>query len=113
MGKSELFKNKILWQVYVVWFLRRILPIVAGQLLLIALAVQIFAKNVFVSRVLQNVSFVAESGYWAVVRYLILSFWVTKPLTQLVILFIIAVLTLLIRDIGKSLLAYKAMWLRK
>jgi hypothetical protein len=113
MEKPELFKNKILWRVYVVWFLRRILPIVIGQLLLIALAVKVFAENVFVSRVLQNVSLVAESGYWAVVKYLALSLWATRPLTQLAILLIITILTLLIRDIGKSFLAYKTMWLRK
>jgi hypothetical protein len=113
MEKLELSKNKILWQVYVAWFLRRILPIVVAQLLLIALAVRIFARNVFVSRVLQNVSLVAESGYWAVLKYLMLSFWATKPLTQLAILLIVAVVALLIRDIGKSFLAYKTMWLRK
>jgi len=113
MNNSEVFKNRILWRVYAVWFFRRIVPLILLQVLLFALAAQIFAKNVFVSRVLKNVSTVAENGYVPVLQYLVASFLGTRPVTQVVILLILGLMALLLRDFGRSLVAYKSMWMRR
>ncbi|MBI4991807.1 MAG: hypothetical protein HZB99_01150 [Candidatus Harrisonbacteria bacterium] len=113
MNNSEAVKNRILWKVYVVWFFRRIVPLILLQVLFFALAIQIFAKNVFVSRVLQNIGTVAENGYVPVLKYLAVSFLGTRPLTQVSILIILGVLALILRDLGRSLVAYKSMWMRK
>lgn len=109
---NDTIKNRIFWKVYFIWFFRKILPIIAIQIAVFALALQLFAKNVFVSRVLQNIAQVAESGYWAVLKYVIASFLNTHFVTQVVILAILAIVALLVRDIGRSLLAYKSMWKR-
>ena len=48
---KELLKNRILWRVYLVWFFRRIVPLIAIQAFAFLVFIKIFAKNVFVSKV--------------------------------------------------------------
>ena len=112
MNKQDLYKNKILWRIYVIWFFRRIIPLMLLQVAIFGLALQLFAKNVFVSKVLQNIGQVSELGYWAVLRYLLNSFLATHPITQVIILVILGVISLILRDLARGFSAYKAMWRR-
>lgn len=113
MNLREFIKNRILWRVYAIWFLRRIVPLVAVQIVIFTIALKIFARNVFVSKVLQNSAQVADAGYWAVFKYLVSSFLNTHPITQIVILLALGVAALFLRDIARSLFAYRAMWFRR
>ncbi|MBU6141962.1 hypothetical protein KGO95_02470 [Patescibacteria group bacterium] len=109
----ELLKDRILLRVYFVWFIRRIVPIIIFQVVVLALALQLFAQNVFVAHVFSNVALVAGQGYWAVLWYLLASFLHTRPLVQLAILVLFGVVALLIRDAIRAVIAYHAMWIRK
>ena len=113
MKLNHFLKNRVLWKVYVIWFFRRIVPLILLQIALLALVAQIFAKNVFVSKVLKNITLASETGYWTVVRYLFDSFLNSHPLTQVMILMGMGFFALILRDLIRSLLTYKTMWSRK
>lgn len=107
MPLSDKLKNKIAWKIYIIWFFRRILPLVLLQIFILALALRVFAKNVFVAMVLKNLGQVAEAGYWQVFKYMVASFLNTRPITQVVILVLLGISALILRDVGRSLFAYK------
>ncbi len=109
---KELLKNRILWRVYLIWFLRRIVPLMAAQVLILGVALKIFADHVFVIKVLKNGYLVANMGYWPFFKFLFYSFLSTRHLTQVAIVLGLAVTSLIIRDFGRSIFAYKAMHLR-
>lgn len=109
---GHFLKNRILWKVYFTWFLRRIVPLIVLQVAVFALAFRIFANNVFVSRVFANAAAVSERGYWDLLKYMLSSFLNTSPLTQVVILLILGILSLLIRDVVRMLVTYQSMWIR-
>ncbi|MEK9170216.1 MAG: hypothetical protein AAB674_01055 [Patescibacteria group bacterium] len=110
---AEKIKNKILVRVYILWFLKRVIPLIILQILILALALKIFANNVFVSSVLQNVSVAARSGYWEFLKYLSVAFLGTRPLIQVAILIGLGIGALIIRDVMRSFMTYKSMWMRE
>ncbi len=109
----ELLKDRILLRVYLSWFVRRIIPIMIFQVVVLALALELFAQNVFVAHVFSNVALVAGQGYWAVLLYLLASFLHTRPLVQFAILVLLGVIALLIRDLFRAVIAYHDMWVRR
>ncbi|MDD5547870.1 MAG: hypothetical protein PHN74_03205 [Candidatus Pacebacteria bacterium] len=104
--KNSMFKAKILGKVYFVWFFRRIVPLVLVQVAVAVFVIKIFAKNVFVSKVLHNVAIVSDSGYWEIFKYLINSFMATHFIIQLAILITLGLTALLIRDIVRAIFVY-------
>lgn len=109
----ETIKKRILARVYISWFIKRVIPLIIIQALALAAALKLFAKNVFVSRVLQNASVAADSGYWVFSKYLLISFLNTRPIIQICILLGLGLGALLIRDFIRSLMTYKAMWIKR
>ena len=107
-----LLKDRILLRVYLSWFVRRIVPIMVFQVVVLALALLIFSQNVFVAHVFSNVALVAAQGYGAVLVYLLASFMHTRPLVQVAILVLLGVIALLIRDAFRAVMTYYAMWIR-
>ena len=106
---NEKLKNRLLWKIYLIWFFRRIVPLILLQLAIFSIALKTFADNVFISRVFKNAALAADSGYWTFFKYLFFSFFNTGPLTQLVILVGLGVTALIIRDISRSLFTYWAL----
>ena len=109
----QLLKDRILWRVYLVWFLRRIVPLMAAQAIGFLVFIKIFAKNVFVSKVFHNAANVSDFGYWALFKYSFWAFFNTHPFTQIVILLILGVMALLLRDLIRAFTTYRAMWLKR
>ncbi len=109
---KHFLKNRILWRVYFAWFLRRIVPLIILQLALFSIALQLFARNVFVSNVFRNAAVISDFGYLALLKYMALSFFNTRPLTQVITMIILGVVALLIRDLIRILATYRAMWTR-
>jgi len=110
---KQLLKNKILWRIYILWFFRRIMPLIAAQILIFLIVLKIFAKNVFISKVFHNAANVADHGHWPFLKYAFFSFFNTHPLTQISILLILGVAALIIRDFIKVVFTYQGMWIRK
>lgn len=103
---SPLSKNKILWRVYIIWFFRRIMPLMLAQVLVISFALKIFGQKVFVVKVLENAALASNSNYWEFLNYLASAFFQTRLLVQIAILLILGVGALILRDIGKILITY-------
>ena len=103
---SPIFKTKILWRVYVIWFFRRVLPLVLAQIFVISLALKIFAKKVFLEKVLENAAVAADSNYWEFLKYLAYAFFSAHILIQIIIILILALGTLLLRDTGRVIRTY-------
>lgn len=95
------------------WFLRRIMPLVIFQVAAFILLFRIFAKNVFVSKVFRNATYAADFGYWSLLKYSLAAFLNTHLITQVSILLILGVVALLLRDLMRVLITYKAMWLKR
>lgn len=110
---KQLLKDRILWRVYLVWFLRRIVPLMAAQAIGFLAFIKIFAKNVFVSRVFHNAANVSDFGYWAFLKYSFFAFFNARPLVQIVILLILGVVALLLRDLIRVFATYRSMWLKR
>lgn len=106
---NQPFKSRILWRVYLVWFFKRIVPLMLVQIAAIVLALKIFAQNVFVSKVLQNIGIAANGGYWSVFKYLVLSFMQAHLIVQFSILLFLGFGALVIRDVIRSILVRMAM----
>jgi len=110
---NENIKKRILARIYIIWFIKRVIPLIIIQILALAVALKLFAKNVFVSKVLQNSSIAADSGYWIFSKYLAVSFLNTRPIIQICILLGLGISALLIRDFIRSMLTYKSMWIKR
>lgn len=104
--KNHLFKARILGKIYLIWFFRRIVPLMLIQIALVVFALKIFAKNVFVSKVLQNIGLVADRNYWEVFNYLLEAFLRTHIAVQVAILVGLGFIALLLRDIFRAIIAY-------
>ena len=113
MSFRESLKNRLFWKIYVIWFLRRILPLIILQISLLALALEIFAKNVFVIKVLRNAAIGSSFNYWQALKFLGNAFGGTKPVTQVIILLILGFSALILRDILRSLFTYWSMWRKR
>lgn len=95
----------ILLRVYIVWFFRRILPLMALEVILAAVFLKIFANAVFVERTFQNASLGRES-IWGIVRYLLAAYINTEFAVQLAILLILGIAALLLRDLGRAVIIF-------
>ncbi|OGY67398.1 MAG: hypothetical protein A3H63_01525 [Candidatus Harrisonbacteria bacterium RIFCSPLOWO2_02_FULL_45_10c] len=110
---SDFLKNRILWKVYVLWFARRIVPLMLLQVAVIVVSLKLFGDNVFVSKVLQNIGVVSGDGYWQVFKYLVAVFAQTRLIVQAVVVLALGVVALLLRDVLRSIFTYRSLWRRK
>lgn len=113
MSLRESLKNRLFWKIYVIWFLRRILPLVILQILTLALALEIFAKNVFVIKVLRNAAVGSSFNYWQTLKFLFNAFVNTHLITQVAILLVLGFGALILRDVLRSIFTYWAMWRKR
>ena len=113
VGVKELLKNRILWRIYILWFLRRIVPLIVFQIAAFILVFRIFAKNVFISKVFRNAALAADFGYWSLLQYSFAAFLNAHLITQISIILILGVAALLLRDLMRVLVTYKAMWMNR
>lgn len=98
--------NKILWKIYVIWFFRRIVPLMLLQVAVLIVVLKLLANKVFFGRVIENASAAAGSSYWAFFKYLASAFFETHFAVQLFILLILGIGALLLRDLGRIAVNY-------
>ena len=66
--------NKILWKVYTIWFLRRIVPLMLVQIVFLVAVLKLLAGKIFLGKVLENAALAANSNYWEFFKYLLQAF---------------------------------------
>ena len=103
---NEFFKNRVLWKVYAIWFMRRIVPLIAVQIVFLLIALRVFANKVFVGKVLENATGAADSNLWEFIKYIFTAFFGTHTLVQIAILLGLGISSLILRDFGRALIAY-------
>ena len=104
---SREISKRVLFRIYVIWFFRRIIPLMLAQITLLALAIKIFANKVFVAKILQNTADIsAKAGYWEVLKSIFWAFARARFFTQAAILFGLGFGALIIRDFLKAMIAY-------
>jgi len=97
----------ILFRVYVVWFFRRIVPLMALEVVAAAAFLKLFARAVFVERVLENAA-TGRVSLWGIVAYFFKAYLRTELVVQAAILLVLGLGALVLRDVGRALF----IWLR-
>ncbi len=98
--------NKILWKVYTIWFLRRIVPLMLVQIVFLVAVLKLLAGKIFLGKVLENAALAANSNYWEFFKYLLQAFSQTHVAVQVFILVILGIGALLLRDLGRIVVHY-------
>lgn len=103
---SELFKNKLLWRVYLAWFLKRILPLILIEVIVVIVALKVLADTVFVAKVFENAALAGHDSLWGFATYLVSSFFGTRFVVQISILLGLGLGALILRDAIRAILTY-------
>ena len=98
--------NKILWKVYTIWFLRRIVPLMLVQIVFLVAVLKLLANKIFFGKVLENAALAADSNYWEFFKYLLNAFFQTHIAIQLFILIVFGVGALALRDLFRAVTNY-------
>ena len=100
------FRGEVLNKVYRVWLFRRLVPVLAIEIALLAFLLYEIGKRVFVERVIENamkVFFVNPSGF---VSFFISAFFHASRLVELVIIVFLIAGAFLIRHITQGILRF-------
>ena len=106
MTINPILKSKILLRVYIIWFLRRMVPLIAVQIIALVVALKLFANNVFISKVFQNAELIASDNLWNIFKYLVSAFFQTRFIIQIIVLLGLGIGALILRDLGRALMTY-------
>src|SRR3989344_9475853 len=106
--KINNLKSKILWKVYTAWFLKRILPLVVLEVLVIVGALYALAQFVFVEQVVSNAFLNSASNPWRLVVFLSYAFLSTHWFTKIDIVLFLGLGALLLRDFGRTVASYRS-----
>src|SRR5437762_246322 len=98
--------HRILFKVYTIWFLRRIVPLVLAQLVFLVFVLKALGDKIFFGRVISNARLAAHSSYWEFSKYLLGSFLQTHFAVQIFILVALGIGALLLRDLVRVLSSY-------
>lgn len=99
-------QKRVFLKIYFIWFIRRILPLIALEVLVLGIAIRTFASKVFVGKVIENAALASDANYWSFFKYLGNAFLQTHFVIQIVILALLGVGALLLRDFAKTATTY-------
>ncbi len=98
--------NKLLWKIYTIWFLRRIVPLMLVEIVFAVVVLKLLASTVFFGKVMENAALASNSSYWEFFKYILNTFFQTHVAVQLFILLILGVGALLLRDLKRVIFNY-------
>ena len=75
---GEKFKKRVMLRIFGIWLVRRVAPMLVFAFLFIALAVDLFAKSVFVAKVFENFAFAIKNNPSSVVTYPLTALWAAR-----------------------------------
>jgi len=96
-------------QVFNLWFLRSMIPLLLIEFLGLAVALFIFARVVFVGAVVNNALTAALGNPLRFIGYLWSAFLGAGILVQVLVLLLMVGLAFVLRDINRSLISYALM----
>lgn len=107
MGKTDLFRKRIVWKIYFAWILKRVLPLFVIEMFILTFSVYLFGRFFFVQQIVGNIIVVATRSPFSVLDYFISSFVKTNLLNKGVVIIVLSFGVLILRDIGKVLASYR------
>ena len=100
------FRGEILRRIYRVWLLRRLAPVLVGEVAITAFLLYGFSRLVFVERVLQNALNVLFQNPPGIFPFAVSAFLHAPAGTKIVIAGLVVVLSFIIRLITQGILRY-------
>jgi hypothetical protein len=104
---TDKLQKRIMLRVYGVWLLRRVLPVIVFEVLLIGLAVNLFAESVFIARVVENAANVLKGNGFSIVTFLWAAFWNSRLEVKLEIATAILMAVLFLWSIKRAIVSYE------
>jgi len=98
--------NKLLWKIYTIWFLRRIVPLMLVEIVFLVAILKLLAGTIFFGKVMENAALASNSSYWQFFKYILGTFFQTHIAVQLFTLLILGVGALLLRDLKRVVFNY-------
>lgn len=93
-------------KVYGIWLLKRVVPIVVFEALLLLIAVQLFSDDVFVAAVVESLGNALKVGPWNVFTFFFSTFVNARLIVKTEILTGLLMIVLLIWGVGKAVISY-------
>lgn len=98
------FKGEILRQVYRVWLFRRLLPVLIGEVLALAVVLYLLGQAVFIQRVIENALVVFFSDPSSVLSFTVSAFANAPLLTKLLSFGFALLVALVLRHLTQGVL---------
>jgi len=98
------FRGEILQKIYRIWLIRRLLPVLAGEVILLALVLYLIGRMVFVQRVIENALNVLFLHPPQIIGFLTTMFAKAPLLTKILRVAIIVLLALILRHLTQGIL---------
>ncbi|OGZ95077.1 MAG: hypothetical protein A2847_01360 [Candidatus Sungbacteria bacterium RIFCSPHIGHO2_01_FULL_50_25] len=104
LPKKEAFRGQILRQVYRVWLVRKFLPVLIGEIIVLSLLLYQAGRIVFVQRILENAFNVLFNNPEGIVNFGVTAFSNAPTSTKLFALAVTVFLALIIRRLTQGVL---------
>jgi len=101
---SPRFKGEILNKIYRIWLLRKFAPVVAAEIVILALLLYQLGKSIFVQQVIENGLSIFFANPPKLIAFFVSSFTHASMGTRLLAIGLIIVLALLIRHLTQGIL---------
>ena len=98
------YRGQVLNQVYRVWLFRKLMPVLAVEIIAVAGLIYGLARSVFVAHVLENAIKVSSGNPIQIVSFFVSAFNHTSIVTKGVMLGLAVVVALLLRSITQGIL---------
>lgn len=98
--------KKLLFKIYSIWFLRRIMPLMLAQVAFLVVILKLLANRIFFGKVIENAALASGSSYWEFFKYLTEAFFKTNIIIQVAVFVALGIGALLLRDLAKIALNY-------
>ena len=106
METAARIKNSIMIRVYGIWLLKRVLPIVIFEGLLLLIAARLFGDDVFVAAVVESLGNALKVGSWNVVSFVVSTLINSRFVVKMEILTGLLMIVFLIWSVGKAVVSY-------
>ena len=98
--------NKLLWKIYAIWFLRRIVPLMLVEIVFLVAILKLLAGTIFFGKVMENAALASNASYLQFFKYILGTFLLPHIAVQLFTLLILGVGALLLRDLKRVVFNY-------
>jgi hypothetical protein len=101
-------RGRIMNRIFLVWFLQRAVPLLALEILALAIGLTFLARFFFVSEVVSNSIIASYRNPFQIFSYLIAAFLHTTLVKQIVVIVLVLAGLFLFREVNRAIFSYLA-----